>query len=117
MYGLKGEIAGKTGTTNDNSDGWFIGYTPSITAGVWVGCEDRQVHFQSLALGGGSNSALPIWGLWMKKCLADPKLTISEADHFIEPAIKILPQDGQVTDTQETTVSSKEKQEEESFFD
>lgn len=117
VYGLKGEIAGKTGTTNDNSDGWFIGYTPSITAGVWVGCEDRQVHFQSLALGGGSNSALPIWGLWMKKCLADPKLTISEADHFIEPAIKILPQDGQVTEIQETIVSSKEQQEEESFFD
>ena len=47
-YGLKGEIAGKTGTTNDQSDGWFIGYTPSLTAGVWVGAEDRQVHFESL---------------------------------------------------------------------
>ena len=52
-YGLKGEIAGKTGTTNDQSDGWFIGYTPSLTAGVWVGAEDRQVHFESLSLGGG----------------------------------------------------------------
>ncbi len=50
-YGLKGEIAGKTGTTNDQSDGWFIGYTPSLTAGVWVGAEDRQVHFESLSLG------------------------------------------------------------------
>ena len=69
-YGLKGEIAGKTGTTNDQSDGWFIGYTPSLTAGVWVGAEDRQVHFESLALGGGSNMALPIWGLFMKKVIA-----------------------------------------------
>lgn len=85
-YGLKGEIAGKTGTTNDNSDGWFIGYTPSITAGVWVGCEDRQAHFQSLALGSGSNMALPIWGIWMKKCLSDGTLGISEMDRFISPA-------------------------------
>ena len=78
-YGLKGEIAGKTGTTNDQSDGWFIGYTPSLTAGVWVGAEDRQVHFESLALGGGSNMALPIWGLFMKKVLADGTLGVSEA--------------------------------------
>lgn len=85
-YGLKGEIAGKTGTTNDNSDGWFIGYTPSVTAGIWVGGEDRQVHFQSLALGSGSNMALPIWGIWMKKCLKDPSCGISEQDRFIAPA-------------------------------
>ena len=85
-YGLTGEMAGKTGTTNDNSDGWFIGYTPSITAGVWVGGEDRQVHFNSLALGGGSNMALPIWGIWMKKCLKDGTLGISESDRFVAPA-------------------------------
>ncbi len=85
VYGLKGEIAGKTGTTNDNADGWFIGYTPSITAGIWVGAEDRQVHFQSLALGSGSNMALPIWGIFMKKVLADGTLGISESDRFIAP--------------------------------
>ena len=85
-YGLTGQIAGKTGTTNDNSDGWFIGYTPAITAGIWVGAEDRQIHFQSLALGGGSNMALPIWGIWMKKVLADGTLGISEMDRFIAPA-------------------------------
>lgn len=85
VYGLKGEIAGKTGTTNDNSDGWFIGYTPKITAGVWVGGEDRQVHFQSLALGSGSNMALPIWGIWYRKCLADPSLDFSEDDSFMSP--------------------------------
>ena len=84
-YGLKGEIAGKTGTTNDQSDGWFIGYTPSLTAGVWVGAEDRQVHFESLALGGGSNMALPIWGLFMQKVLADGSLGVYETDRFVAP--------------------------------
>ena len=84
-YGLRGEIAGKTGTTNDQSDGWFIGYTPSLTAGVWVGAEDRQVHFESLALGGGSNMALPIWGLFMQKVLADGTLGVYETDRFIAP--------------------------------
>ena len=64
-YGLKGEMAGKTGTTNDQADGWFIGYTPTIMGGAWVGAEDRQIHFESLALGGGSNMALPIWGIFM----------------------------------------------------
>ena len=83
-YGLSGAIAGKTGTTNDNSDGWFIGYTPTITAGVWVGAEDRYVHFHSTALGQGANMALPIWGLWMKKVLADGKLGISSNDAFPE---------------------------------
>ena len=84
-YGLKGE----TGTTNDQSDGWFIGYTPSLTAGVWVGAEDRQVHFESLALGGGSNMALPIWGLFMQKVLADGTLGVSENDRFVPSGVKL----------------------------
>ena len=84
-YGLKGEIAGKTGTTNDQSDGWFIGYTPSLTAGVWVGAEDRQVHFESLSLGGGSNMALPIWGIFMQKVIKDGTLGVYETDRFIKP--------------------------------
>ena len=88
-YGLKGEIAGKTGTTNDQSDGWFIGYTPSLTAGVWVGAEDRQVHFESLALGGGSNMALPIWGLFMQKVLKDGTLGVSENDRFVPSGVKL----------------------------
>ncbi len=91
VYGLRGEIAGKTGTTNDNSDGWFIGYTPRITAGVWVGGEDRQVHFNSLALGSGSNMSLPIWGIWMQKCLADPSIGWSmEYDSFPRPVTGAL---------------------------
>ena len=85
-YGLKGEMAGKTGTTNDQADGWFIGYTPTIMGGAWVGAEDRQIHFESLALGGGSNMALPIWGIFMKKVLADGTLGISEDDRFVAPA-------------------------------
>ena len=86
VYKLTGQIAGKTGTTNDNSDGWFIGYTPTITAGIWVGGEDRQVHFQSMALGSGSNMALPIWGIFMRKVLADGTCGISADDRFTEPA-------------------------------
>ena len=88
-YGLKGEIAGKTGTTNDQSDGWFIGYTPTLTAGVWVGAEDRQVHFESLALGGGSNMALPIWGLFMQKVLSDGTLGVTENDRFVPTGVKL----------------------------
>ena len=84
-YGIQG-AAGKTGTTNDNSDGWFIGYVPRLTAGVWVGAEDRQVHFESTALGGGSNMALPIWGIFMKKVMADPSIGISNGEQFVAPA-------------------------------
>ena len=84
-YIREGPIAGKTGTTNDQSDGWFIGYTPKLTAGVWVGAEDRQIHFESLSLGGGSNMALPIWGLFMQKILNDPLLEISPFDAFSAP--------------------------------
>lgn len=85
-YGFKGQIGGKTGTTNDSSDGWFIGYTPTITAGVWCGAEDRQVHFQNSSLGQGANMALPIWALFYKKVLADGTLGVSEGDSFIAPS-------------------------------
>lgn len=73
-YGLTGEIAGKTGTTNNNADGWFIGYTPELTAGAWTGFENEQIHFQYIGNGGGSASALPIWGLFMTKVTSDPSL-------------------------------------------
>ncbi len=84
-YVPEGPIAGKTGTTNDQADGWFIGYVPKLTAGVWVGAEDRQVHFESLSLGGGSNMALPIWGIFMQKVLKDPSLGITTQDYFTIP--------------------------------
>ena len=117
-YGLKGEIAGKTGTTNDQSDGWFIGYTPTLTAGVWVGAEDRQVHFESLSLGGGSNMALPIWGIFMKKVLADGTLGVYETDQFIAPpGITLnLNCDGSDTDAAAGGQSS-EIEEEENYFE
>ena len=83
-YGIEG-AAGKTGTTNDQSDGWFIGYIPKLTAGVWVGAEDRQVHFESLAYGGGSYMALPIWGIFMNKVLADPTIGIRNGESFVPP--------------------------------
>ena len=111
-YGLKGEIAGKTGTTNDNSDGWFIGYTPSITAGIWVGGEDRQIHFQSLALGGGSNMALPIWGIFMTKCLKNG--VFSEEDRFTAPAGLSLNLDCEGGDIAETVSRQNQQQ---NFFD
>ncbi|MBQ6311565.1 MAG: transglycosylase domain-containing protein [Bacteroidales bacterium] len=80
-----GEIAGKTGTTNDNSDGWFIGYVPRLTVGVWVGAEDRQVHFRWTGMGQGASVALPIWGLFMKKVFDDPSTGVSLDDHFAKP--------------------------------
>ena len=113
-YGLKGEIAGKTGTTNDQSDGWFIGYTPTLTAGVWVGAEDRQVHFESLSLGGGSNMALPIWGLFMKKVRSDGTLGVDETDRFIAPAGISLNLD---CDGSDADAAVKAENEEDFFFE
>src|SRR5574344_1944133 len=85
-YKLMGEIAGKTGTTNDNADGWFIGYTPTLVAGIWTGAEDRQVHFQSITYGQGAHMSLPTWGIFMRKVVEDGTLGISENDRFIAPA-------------------------------
>jgi penicillin-binding protein 1A len=82
-YKLNMPIAGKTGTTDNNSDGWFMGYTPLITAGAWVGCEDRAAHFRSTALGQGANTALPVWALFIKKCYGDKTLNLSEKDFEI----------------------------------
>ncbi len=83
-YHLDMPMAGKTGTTDNNSDGWFMGYTPMLTAGVWVGCEDRAAHFRSTALGQGANSALPVWALFMRKCYADKELGLEKID-FSKP--------------------------------
>jgi penicillin-binding protein 1A len=79
-YGLYNPIGGKTGTTNDNSDGWFMGITPQLVAGVWTGCEDRDIHFRTTNLGEGANTALPIFGLFMQKVYADKSLNINKND-------------------------------------
>ena len=79
-YGFKNPIAGKTGTTQKQSDGYFMGITPDLTTGVWVGAEDRSVHFRSTRLGQGSHTALPIWAMYMKKVYNDKSLNISQGD-------------------------------------
>lgn len=79
-YQLNNPIAGKTGTTQSNSDGWFMGITPDLTTGVWTGGEDRSVRFRAMSLGQGANTALPIWALYMQKIYADTTLNISVED-------------------------------------
>ena len=83
-YNFTNEIAGKTGTTQNHSDGWFIGMVPNLSTGVWVGAEDRAVHFKTVKYGQGASMALPIWGLYMKKNYADKDLNISK-DPFPKP--------------------------------
>ncbi|VBB43410.1 Peptidoglycan glycosyltransferase [uncultured Paludibacter sp.] len=85
-YGLSMPMGGKTGTTQNNSDGWFMGFTPKLVSGVWVGGEDRSIHFDNMAEGQGAAMALPIWALYMKKVLADPRLGYSVDDQFDVPA-------------------------------
>jgi penicillin-binding protein 1A len=83
-WNIKGECAGKTGTTNSESDAWFIGYTPQLLAGAWVGCDDR---FVGVGLGEGSRAAMPIWGEFFKQLQADEKLNYSSVDKFVVPEI------------------------------
>ena len=79
-YGFTNPIAGKTGTTQNQSDGWFMGLVPNLVTGVWVGGDDRAIHFSSLRYGQGASMALPIWGLYMKKNYADKDLGISDGE-------------------------------------
>jgi penicillin-binding protein 1A len=85
-YGIKAPMAGKTGTTNDNSDGWFVGYTPSLSFGAWVGGDERDIHFASMANGQGASSALPVVALFLQKVFADPNLPYKEDEQFNVPA-------------------------------
>ena len=80
------EIAAKTGTTQNNSDGWFMGITPNLATGVWVGWEDRATHFRGTGEGQGAKMALPIWAIFMKKVWADKELGVSPDDKFIKPS-------------------------------
>ncbi len=84
-YGFKVDAAGKTGTTNRQADAWFIGYTPQLLAGAWVGCDDRILRFRSEALGQGAAAALPIWSIFMKKVYANAKLGYDPKAEFVEP--------------------------------
>ncbi|QXP73220.1 transglycosylase domain-containing protein [Tenacibaculum sp. AHE15PA] len=84
-YNLKNPIAGKTGTTQNQSDGWFMGIVPNLVTGVWTGGEDRATHFAGIAKGQGAAMSLPTWALFMKKCYADESLNISQED-FEKPS-------------------------------
>ena len=84
-YGLKAPMGGKTGTSQNHSDGWFVGFTPSLVSGVWVGGEDRSIHFDNMSAGQGANMALPIWALYMQKVYADEELGYSVEEQFDVP--------------------------------
>ena len=84
-YMFTNPIAGKTGTTQNQSDGWFMGMVPNLVTGVWVGCEDRSARFKSITYGQGATAALPVWAYFMKLCYADPELKVSKSE-FERPA-------------------------------
>lgn len=84
-YKIHAPMGGKTGTTNDNSDGWFVGYTPSLTFGAWVGGEERDIHFASMAVGQGASAALPIAAYFLQKMYADSSLHYSPTENFSVP--------------------------------
>jgi len=83
-YSFTNPIAGKTGTSQNQSDGWFIGMVPNLVTGVWVGCEDRSARFKGITYGQGATAALPVWGFYMKKCYEDKDLQVSK-DPFERP--------------------------------
>lgn len=85
VYNIKADMGGKTGTTQNNSDGWFMGFTPSLVTGCWVGGEERDIHFDRMSDGQGASMALPIWGLYMNKVYADETLPYSQDEKFDIP--------------------------------
>jgi penicillin-binding protein 1A len=84
-YNLKGDLAGKTGTTNNNSDAWFMGLTPTLVTACWVGGDDRDIHFESMSMGQGATMALPIFALYMQKLYQDKHLGYNENAVFDLP--------------------------------
>ena len=84
-YGIDCDMGGKTGTTNRNSDAWFMGFTPSLVSGCWVGGEDRDIHFDSTRMGQGANMALPVWAYFMQKVFADRSLGYDSGEKFDIP--------------------------------
>ena len=84
-YGITADMGGKTGTTNSNSDGWFMGFIPSLVSGCWVGGEERDIHFDTMTYGQGASLALPIWAKYMNKIFADPTLGYDPAEEFQLP--------------------------------
>lgn len=116
-YKLQNPMGGKTGTTQAHADGWFMGVTPELVGGVWVGAEDRSIHFQNLANGQGASMALPIWALFLQKTYADPNLHLSKQD-FERPAgvMKRLDCDETITEAEATEINHGINEEDEEFY-
>ena len=102
-YNITAQTGGKTGTTNYNADGWFMGFTPNLVAGAWVGGEERFIHFNGMANGQGASMALPIYGLFMKKVYADSSLPYRQTDRFVFPNIDLCA--GEFVDTSDDTAA------------
>ena len=102
-YGITADMGGKTGTTNDNSDAWFMGFTPSLVSGCWVGGDERDIHFGRMTYGQGAAAALPIWAMYMKKVYDDPTLGYDQQERFklpegFDPCAGSETPDGEVID-------------------
>ncbi len=107
-YNLTAEMGGKTGTTNYNADGWFMGFTPQLVSGVWVGGDERYIHFNGMADGQGASMALPIYGLYISKVYADPSLPYTQDQKFTFPPIDLCEKEflGEFIDESVPTESS-----------
>ncbi len=92
-YSYPTDVAGKTGTTNKNTDAWFIGFTPQLLAGVWVGCDDPLLRFLYTSTGQGGHAAMPVWGMFMQKAYSDPKLALNKTAKFFSPSDSSLVKD------------------------
>jgi len=108
-YNITAPMGGKTGTTNDNSDGWFVGYTPRLCFGAWVGGDERDVHFASMAVGQGANSALPIVAYFLQKVYADTRLGYSQSERFdipsyFDPCSSVIEEDDGSSEGEEEVV-------------
>ena len=108
-YKIEGEIGAKTGTTNNNSDGWFMGFTPQLVSGCWVGGEDRDIHFRGMSMGQGATMSLPIWAAYMKKVYADKSLPYSPDAKFNIPE-SFDPCSGLILQNDSTSVESIDEQ-------
>lgn len=115
-YQLMNPMGGKTGTTQQHSDGWFMGITPELVGGVWVGAEDRSIHFQNIANGQGANMALPIWAKFLQKAYADPRLQLRQGDFDMPFGIrKRLNCDESVPEASDVRTQEMQEEEEEFF--
>ena len=116
-YKLMNPMGGKTGTTQKHADGWFMGVTPDLVGGVWVGAEDRSIHFQNLANGQGASMALPIWAKFLLKAYADPRLKMSDRP-FDRPAgiNKCLDCDETISEAEVKEMNNGIREDEEEFY-